>query len=223
MPHHIVQRGHNKQIVFIRKADYEFYLGNLIELKEELEVKIYAYCLMTNHIHLIVNPGVQTENVSELMKRLAGRQTRRVNKLEGRTGTLWEGRYKISAIESDQYLLQCCRYVELNPVKARMCERAEQYPWSSYPAKMGIRKSNWIDIDPIFESMGDSPPSRRVRYKTFVEDEHSATQSHQFIQTALNRNQLTGSNSFIDDIESRIGQRIEYRGRGRPVTSDDKK
>jgi len=131
MPHHIVQRGHNKQVVFVQEKDYLYYLGNLIEWKEKLQIKVHAFCLMTNHIHLIVNPGRHPENVSELMKRLAGRQTRHVNSLEGRTGSLWEGRYKISAIESDQYLLQCCRYVELNPVKARMCQRAEQYPWSS--------------------------------------------------------------------------------------------
>jgi len=133
-----VQRGHNRNAVFVEDADYQYYLDNLIEWKKELGVKVYSYCLMTNHIHLIVDPGRYPTNVGELMKRLAARQTRYVNKLEGRTGSLWDSRYKISPIETEAYLLQCCRYVELNPLKAKMVIKAERYTWSCYPSKLGI-------------------------------------------------------------------------------------
>ena len=91
-PHHVVQRGHNRKAVFITDEDYQYCLSTLIEWKKELEVKVYGWCLMTNH--LILDPGNKSGRISLLMKRLAGRQARYVNKLEGRSGSLWEGRYK---------------------------------------------------------------------------------------------------------------------------------
>jgi len=127
-PHHIIQRGHNRQSVFACEDDYRYYLENLAEWKERFACKVYAFCLMTNHVHLIVKPGEDAENLSRLMKRLAGRQTRFVNRQEGRSGTLWEGRFKSSPIESNSYLLACCRYVEMNPVFAGMCDDPAEYP-----------------------------------------------------------------------------------------------
>jgi len=109
MPHHIVQRGHNRKAVFVEADDYHYYLENLREWKLALGVKVYSFCLMTNHVHLVVESAADCTTISRLMKQLAARQTRRVNKLEGRSGSLWEGRYKISPIQREQYLLQCCR------------------------------------------------------------------------------------------------------------------
>jgi putative transposase len=217
MPHHIVQRGHNKQAVFFETADYKNYLENLQELKQMLDLRVYGYCLMTNHIHLIVNPGETPPNISELMKRLAGRHTRYINKTRQRTGSSWESRFKISPIQSDEYPLQCCRYVDLNPVKARMCQPAEMYRWSRYRAKIGQTKQNWLDEDPTYLALGDSPDERRVAYKTFVADRLGTNKAaDQLINTAVGRNQLTGDSKFIDGIETCIGIRIEFRGRGKP-------
>ena len=136
-PHHIIQRGHNRQAVFSTDKDYLNYLKHLKEWKEDLGCEVYAYCLMTNHVHLIVDPGRRVENLALLMKKVAGRQTRYVNKIAGRTGTLWEGRYKSSPIQTDEYLLACCRYIELNPVRAGIVKNPEEYPWSSYRQKVG--------------------------------------------------------------------------------------
>jgi putative transposase len=222
MPHHIVQRGHNRQAVFIEQKDYRYYLDNLIEWKETLQIKIYSYCLMTNHIHIIADPGDSPSNISEFMKRLAAKQTRYVNKQEHRTGSLWDSRYKISPIETDEYLLQCCRYVELNPVTARMCEQPEQYKWSSYMAKLGLAEAVGVDYDSCFRSLGTTIHNCRKRYASFVKNTSAANKAHEFIQSAANRNQLTGSNRFIDEIESRVGIRVEYRGRGRPTKCPDK-
>jgi putative transposase len=130
-PHHIVQRGHNRQAVFFAEDDRSFYLATLCEFREKLGVQVYAYCLMTNHVHLIVNPGNDAANLSHLMKRLAGRHTRRLNRLRRRTGTSWESRFKCSPIESSTYLLACARYVDLNPVRAHIVDRPEDYAWSS--------------------------------------------------------------------------------------------
>ena len=98
-PHHIIQRGHNRGVVFTSDEDYLYYLNNLKEWKMKLGCKVYAYCLMTNHIHLVVDPGEDEQNLAQLIKRVAGRQTRYVNKLEKRSGSLWEGRYKSSIIQ----------------------------------------------------------------------------------------------------------------------------
>ncbi len=110
-PHHIVQRGHNRTAVFLADEDYQYYLENLREWKEELGIKLYAWCLMTNHIHIIAEPGQDAMTLSLLMKRVNGRQSAYVNKLEGRSGSLWEGRYKASLIQRDSYLLCCYRYI----------------------------------------------------------------------------------------------------------------
>ena len=127
MPHHVVQRGHNRNAVFVDDGDYSYYFDTLREWIRILQVKVYAWCLMTNHVHLILDPGDDIKSIGLLMKRLAGRQTRYVNKQEHRTGSLWDGRYKMSIVDSDQYFLQCCRYIELNPVKARMIIQPENY------------------------------------------------------------------------------------------------
>jgi REP element-mobilizing transposase RayT len=135
--HHVVQRGHNRQVVFAADEDFQFYLENLTELKGELDVRLYAYCLMTNHVHLLLMPA-QGQTLASLLKALAGRQTRYVNRVEGRSGTLWEGRYKSSPVDTESYLLECSRYIELNPLRAGIVGRPEQYRWSSFVAKAGL-------------------------------------------------------------------------------------
>ena len=136
IPHHIVQRGHNRQVVFAAYEDYFYYLVNLLELKSLLACKVYSYCLMTNHVHLIIDPGKEPGNLSLLMKRVAGRQTRYVNKRQNRTGSLWDGCFKSSPVSTHEYLLLCCRYVELNPVRAGIVDSPEKYSWSSYRTKV---------------------------------------------------------------------------------------
>lgn len=217
-PHHIVQRGHNRKAVFIESSDYQHYLDSLIECKQAFGLKVYSYCLMTNHVHLIVEPSEETAMVSELMKRLAARQTRLANRLGKRSGSLWEGRYKISPIQRDEYLLQCCRYVELNPVKAKMVIGPEQYHWSSYRARVGLVDFAWLDIDEAYRALSPNPNRRREIYREFVEAGEGVEST--LIRDAISRNQLTGTSAFIDEIELRTGLRIENRGRGRPSFSE---
>jgi len=150
-PYHIAQRGHNRQVVFAHADDYRFYLETLKEWKTNLECRVHAYCLMTNHVHLVIDPGLQAEHPALLMKRVAGRYTRQSNKKESRTGTVWEGRYKSSIIDKGGYLPACCRYAEMNPV---LCP--EDYRWSSYRAKAGLVKEEWLDYDVFYMGLGKS-------------------------------------------------------------------
>lgn len=211
MPHHIVQRGHNRDVVFVEEADYLYYLNSLLEWKTVYGVKLYCWCLMTNHVHLILDPGDDIKSIGLLMKRLAGRQTRFVNRQENRTGSLWDGRYKMSIIDSDRYFPSCCRYIERNPVKANMVHQPEHYQWSSYRENAAIVESTTIDRED-FGLFWDVTPDA---YRTFVSDP-GCKENETFIRTQLERNQLTGSGKFVDEIERKTGIRVENRKPGRP-------
>ena len=124
---------------------------------------------MTNHIHLILEPGDDPNSISALMKRINGRQSAYVNKPEARSGSIWEGRYKASPIQRDAYLLSCLRYVELNPVKAKMVACPKQYRWSSYSERMNTSEATKIDLDSCYLSLGKNRADRQARYRVFVE------------------------------------------------------
>ena len=215
-PHHIVQRGHNRQVVFAEPADFAYYLETLAEFKSEYAIQVYGFCLMTNHVHLVPQPGERVAGLGQLMKRLAGRQTRYMNRQEQRSGTLWESRYRSSPIQTDAYLLACCRYVELNPVRARMVSRPEDYQWSSYASRVGRSDQfTWLDTDPCFEGLGDTPQVRASRYAEFVRSAIPPGE-WEMIRSALQRGQLTGNERFVDEVAAIIGRRIEHRQPGRP-------
>ncbi len=214
-PHHVLQRGHNKQVVFTGKRDYQYYLNNLLEAKQLFDVQIYSYCLMTNHVHLLLNPGEQSGGLGRFMKFIAGRQTRYINKLYGRTGTLWEGRFKSSPVQSELYFLTCCRYIERNPVRAKMVDVPEAYEWSSYQEKTGLRENRLVDMDPFFQSLGEKLQTQQRRYREFVQQSEDDNERKQ-IRQAVQRGQLTGSEKFVDQVEQKLGLRVEWRGQGRP-------
>ncbi|BCR04603.1 transposase [Desulfuromonas versatilis] len=202
-------------MVFSDPDDFRYYLVNLATWKAALDCKVYGYCLMTNHVHLIVDPGDNPAHLGMLMKRLAGRQTRYVNRLEGRSGTLWEGRYRSSPIENDAYLLACCRYVDLNPVQAGVCAQPADYPWSSGAAHLGGSCPEWLDLAPAWLGLGETDEERVRHYRDLlakpVNDEE-----RQAIVGPVKRGQLTGGDRFVDEVAERLGRRVELRGQGRP-------
>lgn len=216
-PHHVVQRGHNRKTVFARERDYTRYLENLEELKEKYQVRVFAYCLMTNHVHLLLQPDEQASALGQLMKALAGRATRYRNMRQKRTGTLWEGRYRSSPVQSDQYLMACCRYIELNPVRAAMVEAPESYRWSSCRQHLGLCESRWIDLDPVYQGLGATDGERAARYRQLLGRQPSV-ETQRTIRQALQRGQLTGNAQFVDEVDATIGRRVTARGPGRPRT-----
>ena len=215
MPLHIVQRGHNRRTVFSKAADFQRYIDNLIEIKLRLEVRVFGYCLMPNHVHLIVAPGPRTETVSEMIKVIAARQTRNFNKSRKRTGTLWEGRFKASLIETDSYLLACYRYVDLNPVRAMIVARPELYRWSSYRRHAGGQCDGWLDNADVYLSLGRNTSQRANAYAKIVAA-GSSDEELQLIRTAAQRNQITGTERFAQMLEASTGRRISFRCQGRP-------
>ena len=130
-PQHVIQRGNNRQPIFVTTRDYEFYLEKLMDAANEHECEIHAYVLMTNHVHLLVSPA-RIESLGKMMQMLGRYYVQYFNYTHQRTGTLWEGRYKSSLISSEQYLFRCMRYIELNPLRAGMVTEPSDYHWSSY-------------------------------------------------------------------------------------------
>ncbi len=133
LPAHLVKRGNNRQAVFYDDSYYRAYLGWLVEGAQRYGCEIHAYVLMTNHVHLLLTPR-DRDSISRLLQYVGRRYVPYVNHRYGRTGTLWEGRFKASVIDASEYLLRCYRYIELNPVRAGMVDAARGYRWSSYRA-----------------------------------------------------------------------------------------
>ncbi|MBL8201571.1 MAG: transposase [Chromatiales bacterium] len=214
-PHHVVHRGHNRDPVFLTAGDRFSYLDTLREFRAALRLQVYGYCLMTNHVHLIINPGADCSAIGRLMKRLAGRHTRRINRLKSRTGTAWEGRFKCSLIDTNSYLLACSRYVDLNPVRANLVSRPEEYSWSSFRALAGLADSDWLDESPCYLALGESSEDRQKRYRDFVGCGVEESEL-EFLRDAVRRNQLTGSDDFVREMEDQVSRRISTRAPGRP-------
>ena len=161
------------------------------------------------------------ENLGLLMKRMAGRQTRYVNMLEKRSGSLWEGRYKSSPISANEYLLACCRYVGLNPVRAGMADDPAKYRWSSCPAKVSLKKQVqvWLDFDPFYLSLGRSAAKRAEKYAVWLRETIPESEL-KLIREATQRGQFTANGKFVREISEKIGHRLELRGPGRPRKSE---
>jgi putative transposase len=149
------------------------------------------------------------------MKRIAGRFTRRVNRLENRSGTAWNGRYKSSPIDTESYLMACCRYIELNPVRARIVAAPQDYAWSSYRAKVGQSCCEWLDEDPCFVALGKTRGERFERYREFIAAAVPGGE-WELLRAAVQRGQLSGASRFQEIVEQHIGRRVEFRGPGRP-------
>jgi len=163
MPQHVVQRGNNRQACFCDRHDYRLYLSLLHRSSEKHKCQVHAYVLMPNHVHLLLTP--ETENgVSVLFRDLGRDYVRRFNKRYERTGTLWEGRFKSSLIESDRYLLACYRYIELNPVRAGMVEDPSNYEWSSFRANGMGQINRMLRPHKTWMALGSDDDERRSRY-----------------------------------------------------------
>ena len=214
VPLHIVQRGHNRQPCFFAVADYLAYLEWLGEASRGAGCQVHAYALMTNHVHLLVTP-IDAQSVSRMMVALGRQYVPYINAAYQRSGTLWEGRYKSSLVQSEAYLLACMRYIELNPVRAAMCADPADYRWSSYRANALGEAQSWLTPHPLYPTLGPDEPSRLAAYRALF-DQVLPEKTVADIRLALNQTQPLGNSRFLDAIEQATGQRREPKPRGRP-------
>ena len=167
IPCHIIQRGNNKTPIFLEMKDYQYFLEVLQEAKLKHPCQLYGYCLMPNHFHLIINPQ-PTGNVSLFMKLVGGKYVRYFNKKYGRTGTLWENRFRSFLIGGEHYFIRCLRYVETNPVRAGLVKLPESYQWSSYNFRALGVNNPILDLDPWFSGLSATITECRQIYTQFI-------------------------------------------------------
>lgn len=164
---HIVQRGNNRDACFRESSDYFVYLMHLRQLSGDLDCAVHAYCLMTNHVHLLVTPGTATA-CARLMRNLGQRYVQYFNRHHQRSGTLWEGRFRSCVAESARYVLACHRYIELNPVRAGMVGSAGEYRWSSYLGNIGEKDDPLLTPHAEYHALGKDATACRNAYRRLL-------------------------------------------------------
>lgn len=214
IPQHVVQRGHDRLPCFAAEVDYMRYRQELLDAAPRHGCAIHAYVLMTNHVHLLVSPATEGA-VSRMMQMLGRRYVGGFNARYRRSGTLWEGRFKSCLVDSEDYLLRCYRYIELNPVRARMVEAPGQYPWSSYAANALGRPDHLVTPHPAWLALDHEPDVRRARYAEWVSENTDAEEAAE-IRVHLRQGKAYGSQRFRRHIEALVGRCAEVRQRGRP-------
>lgn len=165
--YHVTVRGNERRKIFFSRRDYEKFKEYLVEAKEKYRFHVHAYVLMTNHYHLIIE--TPEKNLSKIMHYLNSSYTTYTNIKRKRSGHLFQGRYKAIVVDKDSYLLELSRYMHLNPVRAGMVEKPEDYPHSSYSAYISGNKENIVTCDTIQGMFGKSEKQARKKYQTFVE------------------------------------------------------
>ena len=165
---HVMKRGNNRGPIFQDDADYAVFLGLLRKAVRAHPIALHAYVLMTNHYHLLVTPGTST-GLPLLMKELNGAYTSYYNREYQRIGTIWSGRYRGIVIQDERYWLTCLRYIEQNPVRARLTRTAAEYRWSSYAAHADGRWTAWLQSHAIYEGLGPTPEERQKAYRCICE------------------------------------------------------
>ena len=215
---HIIQRGNNRNACFFRDGDYLYYLVQLRNLAKAIGCSVHAYCLMTNHVHLLLTPH-SAQASTMLMKHLGQRHAQYINRTYERTGSLWDGRFRSCLTESRRYVLACYRYIELNPVRAGMVAAPGAYPWSSYAANAAGADSQPIEAHSEYLALGTEPSSRRAAYGELFADalEPSLVAA---IRESTNGGYALGSESFQLALSRSLGRRV-VRGRaGRPCVTE---
>ena len=213
-PHHIIQRGNNRQAIFTTTADNQVLLGLIDIHSKKFGVDVHAYVLMSNHFHLLATPQTDT-GLPQMMQAVGRSYVRYFNDLQGRTGTLWEGRYRSTLIQTDRYLLACMAYIDLNPVRAGLVAEAVDYPWSSHGLYVGVRQDKLISPHPLYWDLANTPFAREAAYADLVRAGISADQQAALTQSTL-AGWALGEDDFVADLQKRTIRRVNKSKAGRP-------
>jgi REP-associated tyrosine transposase len=218
-PQHVIQRGNNRSGLFATTTDYQFFRDCLETASERHGCQIHAYVFMTNHVHLLMTP--QTESgIGKVMQSVGRRYVQYFNFTSGRTGTLWEGRYKATLIDTERYLLTCYRYIELNPVRAGLVAGPGEYPWSSYGANALGRFDPLVTWHSLYLGLGTEPKTRRAAYRTLFQaaiDRFTLCT----IREATNKGWVLGTDRFRDEVTKVLNRRAQPSPKGGDRRSRD--
>ena len=220
-PQHIIQRGNNRQVIFAAEADYQFFRDALIDAADKHDLSIHAYVWMSNHIHLLATPGKE-ESISKVFQSVGRKYVQYFNHTYRRSGTLWEGRYRSTVVDSERYLLTVMRYIELNPVRADMVRHPRDYPWSSYGCnaygETGLN-ADWIIPHAQYKRLGRTHEDRQSAYRQLFRSAISKDDL-QSIRESTHKGWALGGERFQARIEALSGRRVASLGVGRPKRED---
>ena len=212
-PQHVIIRGNNREPIFHTSDDYRFYIDKLKKASEKHNCDIHSYVMMTNHVHLLTTPYID-RGIGNMVQMLGRYYVQYFNYSYKRSGTLWEGRYKATLVDSVNYLLTCYRYIELNPVRARgMVNHPGDYPWSSY------RYNALGEDDPIvvpheeYLRLGKTPAERQAAYKALFNIRIGGEKLEE-IRQATNKGWVLGGSDFKERIERQINRQVSPKARG---------
>ena len=214
IPQHVIQRGNNRTACFFADHDYFYYLQSLRQAAQKCSCCIHAYVLMTNHVHLLVT-GSESRAIGRMMQSLGRLYVRYVNNRYKRTGTLWEGRFKSSLIDSDRYLLTCYRYIELNPVRAGLVQTPSAYRWSSYHHNALGEVDLLVRAHKNYLALGLTNRTRRAAYRRLFEQGVDDVDVES-IRLHVNQGKVLGSQIFVDRIAGILNRRVSFARAGRP-------
>jgi putative transposase len=212
-PLHVIQRGVNRGDCFQSDADRTLYVGLLAELGATFGCQVHAYTLMNNHVHLLVTSTL-ADGLSQLMRNLGQRYVQAYNRRHARTGPLWNSRFKASLVDTDRYLWTCYRYVESNPVRARMVADPALYPWSSHCAN-AFGTPSFITPHPLYAELGTTNDERQSAYRALFSGALSDAQLFE-IRSAANRNLPLAGEDFLSRVELALGRTLRPGQAGRP-------
>jgi putative transposase len=213
-PQHIIQRGNNRQAISTCTADYQTLLALIEENARKFSVAIHAYVLMDNHFHLLATPET-ADGVPQLMQATGRRYVRYFNDSQGRSGTLWEGRYRSTVIQAERYLLACMASIDLNPVRHGLVAQARDYPWSSHGHYAGLRADRLVTPPPQYWSLANTPFAREAAYVQMVHEGLPPDQQAALTQSALSGWAL-GDAAFLADLQAQTERRVSKVPSGRP-------
>ncbi|MDO6427239.1 transposase [Thalassotalea sp. 1_MG-2023] len=212
--HHIIQRGNNRQACFYCQQDYQNYLSWLKEYAKEYYCYIHAFVLMTNHIHILVTPEYPN-SLALMMKQLGQRYVQYINRTYKRSGTLWEGRFKSCLVQSEEYVLSCYRYIELNPVRANLVSTLNEYNWSSFHHNGLGERNDLITEHPFYIALGNNNSERITSYRHLF-DSTLTIKTIEQIRNTTNGNYVLGNNKFKQEVAKVLGRRVRPGKPGRP-------
>jgi putative transposase len=215
--HHVLQRGNNRQPIFFTDDDRRRFLGWLETALEAEGCTLHAYVLMTNHFHLLLTPA-RAESIPRSIQSLGRRYVGWVNHAQGRTGTLWEGRYKSTIVDSETYLLACQSYIEANPVRAGMAASPADYPWSSYGHNALGLGDRLLSEHPVYSALGATPKERQATYRALF-DEGLDGAIMEILRDSVQRGWVPGDPQFQQKMATLLGRPVGPPRRGRPPKS----
>jgi putative transposase len=208
-PHHITQRGNNRATVFFDDEDRQTYLNLLINYTQKHRIQIWAYCLMSNHIHLLAVPETD-KSLARGIGLTNQVYTQYLNRKLNQSGRIWQNRFFSCVVENNQYLWSVARYIERNPIKAGLAEYAEAYRWSSAKSHISDKSDSLLVADSWLA------PEEQSEYATFLLDENKDTDNS--IRRSTRTGRPFGSEEFIDMLELQLQQSLKPKKPGRPRT-----